>query len=113
MDIDSLKRRLAGTPFSMQHALNEIKNHDQQLSLSDGLQLLEPILMQKLLKSDEDVLDDALDYIYRLLSEHQSESLWSKLSDPSHLFYKSETEKDTAILLQVRQKIATYLVLKN
>ena len=33
--------------------------------------MLEPILKQKLLKCDEDVLEDALDFIEKLLSEHR------------------------------------------
>ena len=72
MDTESLKRRLAGTPFSMQHALNEIKNFDSP-DFASCLQLLEVVLKQKLFKSDEDVLEDALEFIYRLLEEHQNE----------------------------------------
>lgn len=55
MDTESLKRRLAATPFSMQHALNEIKNFDS-IDFASCLQLLEVVLKQKLFKSDEDVL---------------------------------------------------------
>lgn len=62
-------------------------------------------MKQRLFKSDEDVLEDALDFVDRMLAEYKVEQLWSKLSDPTHLLYKSESGKD--ILQIVRAKIAT------
>ena len=80
MDLESLKRRISSSAHGMQHALNELKTYET-LALKDCLELLDVLLKQKLFKSDEDVLSDALDLIQRVLDEHKSEQLWAKLAD--------------------------------
>jgi len=52
------------------------------------------------------VLDDALEFIEKLLDENKDEKLWIKLLDPTHLIYKSETESNKDIQARVLNKIA-------
>lgn len=52
------------------------------------------------------MLDDALEFIEKLLDENKDEKLWIKLLDPTHLIYKSETQSNKDIQARVLNKIA-------
>ena len=80
MDLESLKRRISSSAHGMHHALNDLKTYEN-LALKDCLDILDVLLKQKLFKSDEDVLSEALELIQRMLEEHRSEQLWTKLAD--------------------------------